>query len=98
MYFRYESQTVLISIPNDDTPSLSVNFTLMRNDPQHWSSAYDFRLIQHVINTRYRYTHQIVDLMAELEKKHPDTIEFQNGYEDAFKIIPRIKMTKQVIL
>ncbi|KAH9640540.1 hypothetical protein HF086_001589 [Spodoptera exigua] len=43
----YESVTEQVTVP--ETGSISVNFTLMADDPQHWSSAYDFR------NDGYRF-------------------------------------------
>lgn len=47
LYFRYESLTVEVTIPAEG--NLSYNFTLMADDPQHWSSAYDFRFVMNVI-------------------------------------------------
>lgn len=41
---RYESITEQVTVPEEG--SVSVNFTLMADDPQHWSSAYDFRWVQ----------------------------------------------------
>ena len=41
LVLRYESITEQVTVPEEG--SVSVNFTLMADDPQHWSSAYDFR-------------------------------------------------------
>lgn len=47
----YETQTQEIDITSDQ-PEVRLDFTLMRDDPQHWASAYDYRILDNILRTR----------------------------------------------
>lgn len=47
----YESHTEQIEITEQDRV-LRLDVSLMRLDPQHWSSAYDYRILENIIQTR----------------------------------------------
>ncbi|CRK97571.1 CLUMA_CG010957, isoform A [Clunio marinus] len=66
----YEAQTAEITIPDNGNKSLINNFQLMRNDPQHWSSAYDFRILENILKTRYHSSNEIQDIFTELQTKN----------------------------
>lgn len=46
----YETHVEQIEITEQDR-ELRIDFSLMRDDPQHWSSAYDYRILDSVIGT-----------------------------------------------
>lgn len=48
----YETHVEQIEI-KEDVKVLRIDFSLMRDDPQHWSSAYDFRILDNILRTRY---------------------------------------------
>jgi carboxypeptidase D len=54
----YDSQTSEVTITDNDK-QLIYNFNLMRDDPQHWSSAYDFRILQNILKTKYHKNNEI---------------------------------------
>lgn len=46
----YETHTEEIEVKDDG--EVRLDFTLMRDDPQHWSSAYDYRVLDNILRTR----------------------------------------------
>ncbi|XP_077299077.1 carboxypeptidase D svr [Arctopsyche grandis] len=90
----YESLTVEVTIPAEG--NLSYNFTLMADDPQHWSSAYDFRLIENVVRTKYHTEAQINKELSEIENRYPSIAEFQAGDNEVSMAIHSLKVTDQV--
>ena len=62
----YEAVTTEIVVP--DSGSLIHNFHMMRDDPQHWSSAYDFRILPNILNTRYHSNDEIGQAFVELSR------------------------------
>lgn len=50
----FESHTEEVII-NEDTPFMRLDISLMHDDPQHWSSAYDYRILENIIQTRFVY-------------------------------------------
>lgn len=54
----YETQTSEVTISDKEKP-LIYTFNLMRNDPQHWSSAYDFRILENILHTKYHTNSEI---------------------------------------
>lgn len=66
----YEAQTVEVVIPETGSKSLIYTFNLMRNDPQHWSSAYDFRILENILRTRYHSNNEIGGTFRELQAKN----------------------------
>ncbi|KAM3963849.1 LOW QUALITY PROTEIN: carboxypeptidase D svr [Aphomia sociella] len=90
----YESVTEEITVPPNGT--LSFNFTLMADDPQHWSSAYDFRVLDNIINTRYHTPLELYAMLSDLENKYPDIAEFRSGDSLTTATFHQLKMTDQV--
>ncbi|CAG9126421.1 unnamed protein product [Plutella xylostella] len=87
----YESITERVTVPANG--SVSLNFTLMADDPQHWSSAYDFRVLENIIGARYHYSAEVYGLLAELENKHPDTAQFRAGDSLHTALLHRLEVT-----
>lgn len=84
-----------IEIP-EDTREMRLDVILMRDDPQHWSSANDFRVIENVVKTRYHSNPEIRQRLAELETRSGQIATF--GYaESEFGIYYNsIKLTADV--
>ncbi|XP_049879390.1 carboxypeptidase D isoform X2 [Pectinophora gossypiella] len=90
----YESVTEEVIVPVNG--SVSVNFTLMADDPQHWSSAYDFRVLENIIGTRYHKPLELYGMLAELENKYPDVAEFRAGDSLTTSVFRQLKVTDQM--
>ncbi|KAL0868000.1 hypothetical protein ABMA27_008658 [Loxostege sticticalis] len=90
----YESITEEVTVPANG--SISLNFTLMAIDPQHWSSAYDYRVLENIINTRYHSRLEVYELLSELENKFPDVAEFRAGDSLATSLFHELKLTDQI--
>ncbi|XP_045539218.1 carboxypeptidase D [Papilio machaon] len=90
----YESITEQVTVPVNG--SVSVNFTLMVDDPQHWSSAYDFRVLENIVNTKYHSGVETYAALAELENRFPDVAEFKAGDALSTAVFHTLKLTDQV--
>lgn len=75
--FSYEPLTDEITIPENGY--LSWNFTMMRNDPLHWASAYDFGIHENQYNPTWHSNDDINAFMANCENKYFGTAKFQAG-------------------
>lgn len=51
--FEPHSEEIVIT---EQDKVLRYDISLMHDDPQHWSSAYDYRILDNVVNLRYFYT------------------------------------------
>ncbi|XP_072934189.1 carboxypeptidase D isoform X2 [Epargyreus clarus] len=89
----YESVTEQVTVPKG---GVSLNFTLMPDDPQHWSSAYDFRVLDNIMNTRYHTSLELYAELAELENRFPDIAEFRSGDSLDTAVLHELKLTDQV--
>lgn len=67
----YELQIVELTIP-DSKNRVRLDISLIRDDPQHWSSSYDYRVIENVVKTRYHSNSELDNAMAQLEAKYPE--------------------------
>lgn len=67
----YELQIVELTIP-DNKSRLRFDIQLMRDDPQHWSSSYDYRVIENVVRTKYHSNSELDAAMARLETAYPE--------------------------
>lgn len=76
--------------------SLRHDISLMRDDPQHWSSAYDYRILENIINTRYHSDDEIKRLLAEMEGKHIKEASFDANDNEISMVIPSLKVTANV--
>ncbi|KAG5682478.1 hypothetical protein PVAND_011829 [Polypedilum vanderplanki] len=80
----YEPQTIEIIVPETGNHSVIYNFHMMRNDPQHWSSAYDFRILENILHTKYHTNREIEVIFRELENKHPLIAQFEDDGNEEF--------------
>ncbi|CAH2093466.1 unnamed protein product [Euphydryas editha] len=87
----YESVTEQVTVPING--SVSVNFTLMPDDPQHWSSAYDFRVLDNIMNRQYHSPLEMYSELAELENRFPDIAEFRAGDSMKTATLHELKIT-----
>ncbi|XP_041971447.1 carboxypeptidase D-like isoform X2 [Aricia agestis] len=87
----YESITEEVTVPANGTVSL--NFTLMPDDPQHWSSAYDFRVLDNIMYTAYHKPLELYAKLAELENKFGDIAEFRAGDSLNTALLHELKLT-----
>ncbi|XP_053616967.1 carboxypeptidase D isoform X2 [Plodia interpunctella] len=90
----YETITEEVTVPANG--SVSLNFTLMPADHHHWSSAYDFRVLENVINTKYHTPLEIYAELSALENKYPDIAEFRSGDSLTTATFHQLKMTHEV--
>ncbi|XP_023938075.2 carboxypeptidase D isoform X2 [Bicyclus anynana] len=89
---NYESITEQVTVPENG--SVNVNFTLMPDDPQHWSSAYDFRVLDNIMNTQYHSPLDMYAALAELENKFPEVAEFRAGDSMKTVTLHELKITE----
>ena len=66
----YDSYTAEIVVPETGDKSVEYSFSLMRNDPQHWSSGYDYRVLDNIINVKYHDNQQVDKIFTELQTKN----------------------------
>ncbi|EDW78568.2 uncharacterized protein Dwil_GK16509, isoform B [Drosophila willistoni] len=71
---------VEVEVPDAEPFGMRLDVTLMRDDPQHWASANDFRIIENVVNTRYHTNPELRERLAELENQNGQIATF--GYAD----------------
>lgn len=92
----YEPQTLQVRIPPEADRAVIVDFQLMRDDPQHWSSAYDYRTLENVIKTRYHSDAELKSTMAEFENKHYKTVSLEFSGNEVSMAYPSVKVTDSV--
>lgn len=90
----YERHSVEVTVP--DNGSKSLDFTMMRDDPQHWSSAYDYRILENIVRPRYHSNSEINQFMAELESKNNKIVNLEAGDSDVSIAYHSLKMTSGV--
>ncbi|XP_077256149.1 carboxypeptidase D svr [Temnothorax americanus] len=92
----YETLTQSVVVPSYDENvgdgEVTLDFTLMRDDPQHWSSAYDFRLMVNLQNG-YLKNSDLSARFSQLESHQPDTAEFIAGDSLISMAIHSLKIT-----
>lgn len=92
----YEPQTLQVRIPPEADRAVIVDFQLMRDDPQHWSSAYDYRTLENVIKTRYHSDAELKSTMAEFENKDYKTVSLELSGNEVSMAYPSVKVTDSV--
>ncbi|XP_055606268.1 carboxypeptidase D-like [Uranotaenia lowii] len=92
----YEPHTTEVLIPPEATKAVVVDFQLMRDDPQHWSSAYDYRTLENVVRTRYHTDVEIRKNMGEFENKHYKTASVEFGDNEVSMMYPSVKITHEI--
>lgn len=50
----FAAHTEEVEVLNKTNEATRYDIGLMRDDPQHWSSAFDFRVLENVCNTKYK--------------------------------------------
>lgn len=93
---RFEPNRQEITIPDDPNSTLRLDISLMRDDPQHWSSAHDFRILKHVLKTVYNENEKINSEMAELAHDHFEIAAYNYRDADYQVEYPSLKITSNV--
>lgn len=75
---------------------VTVDFLLMRDDPQHWSSAYDYRTLANVVKTRYHTDVEIKSIIGEFENKNYKTASAELADNEVSMVYPSVKITDSV--
>ncbi|KZC10088.1 Carboxypeptidase D [Dufourea novaeangliae] len=91
----YESQTQNVIVPEGNSMGEGeeiLDFTLMRDDPQHWSSAYDFGLMAN-LQKIYLKNAELSARFSQLENHQPNVAEFQAGDSLISMAIHSLKIT-----
>ncbi|XP_032665453.1 carboxypeptidase D-like [Odontomachus brunneus] len=94
----YEALTQTINVlhrENIEDGEVMLDFTLMRDDPLHWSSAYDFRLRANLQNG-YLKNSQLSARFSQLENHQSDIAEFIAGDSLISMAIHSLKITHDV--
>lgn len=90
----YESYTQEIVIP--ESGELQFNFTLMRDDPLHWGSAYDFGLSENQYQLKYHGNSELYSIMSEFENRYKDGASFEGGDDYISMRIHSVKISDDV--
>lgn len=94
---NYEPQTSEIVVP--DSGNFILNFNLMRNDPQHWSSAYDYRILDNIYKTRYHSNMELAVTFSEYQQKNSWIAELEPNdypqYYHSFKVTKDIGQSEE---
>ncbi|XP_031840288.1 carboxypeptidase D svr [Nomia melanderi] len=91
----YESVTQNILIPEGDNMGegeITQDFILMRDDPEHWSSSYDFRLIVNLQDV-YLKNVELNARFGALENHQLNIAEFEAGDSPVNMAIHSLKIT-----
>lgn len=91
----YETITSEVTIP--DEKALIYNIGLMRNDPQHWSSAHDFRILENILHTKYHSNQEIASVFSDLTRRYPliAQLEASDNAYTSFKITDSVGETEE---
>lgn len=92
----YAPVRLQVDVPNQEPFGARLDVTLMRDDPQHWASANDFRIIENVVNTRYHTDAEVRSRLAELENQNPQIVSFGYADNEFSRHFNYIKMTSNV--
>ncbi|KAL5275919.1 CPD family protein [Megaselia abdita] len=94
--FEAFNQEIVVPPFEQSAVPMRMDITMMRDDPQHWSSAHDFRVLDNVVNTKYHSTGDLNKRMSELENRYPDIAEFEFGGNEIDIEYHKIKMTRNL--
>jgi hypothetical protein len=84
-------------VPADGTGSVSLNFTLLRDNPELWSSRNDYGLKDNLRSRKYLSNAELIQAMAALEKLIPSAAELQT-FSMASHTITSLKLTHEVCI
>lgn len=76
--------------------SIVKDFVLMRDDPQHWSSAYDYRIIENVVKAHYHSDAEINDEFQKLEATNFKIASLDAGENDVSMEYHTLKVTADI--
>lgn len=79
-----------------ESGSLELNPILMKDDPEHWASAYDFGIHPNVYYPAYHSGSDIYSLLSALENQYPDSAEFHGGDDLVSMAIHWLKISQHV--
>jgi hypothetical protein len=96
MLYRYESETMEAIVPADGTGSVSLNFTLLRDNPELWSTHHDYGLKENLASVKYLSNAELIQVMAGLEKLDPSVAELQTSSNVVEHSIISLKLTHEV--
>lgn len=85
-----------IVVPDAGNRSLLHDVSLMRDDPQHWSSANDYRVLDNIYKTRYHTDEEIQRTFAELENRNVKVANFEVNDNVVSHAIPSLRVTADV--
>lgn len=76
---------------------LQYNVTLMKLDPLHWASAYDFAVAENQFKPRYHSAQEIRTILAQLENHYSGVAEFHRAENSLSMAIPWLQISDEVI-
>lgn len=80
----------------DDIKGISLNVTLLRDDPREWSYAEDFSIIENVEATAFLSQDEISAAMAKLADYDPSATQFLAGDNIVQLYLHSLKVTHNV--
>ncbi|XP_075219466.1 carboxypeptidase D svr [Lycorma delicatula] len=88
----YKTERTEVTVP-DDIIGVSVNFTLLRDDPRTWALNYDFDLIDNASPmTEYLKANELIKKLISLESFQPTLVQYE---VTAFNT-PYLKISKEI--
>lgn len=96
--YRYESETLEAVVPADGTRSVSLNFTLLRDNPELWSFRYDYGLVENFVSGKYLNNTELIQVMAALEQRNPSIAELLTSSNMVEQSITSLKLTHEVCI
>ncbi|XP_056640520.1 carboxypeptidase D [Diorhabda sublineata] len=90
----YESYTSEIVVP--ESGYIQYNVTLMKDDPLHWASAYDFGIAENQYKPTYHTNQDINVILTKMENKYPDVASFEGGDNLVSIAIHSLKITNRI--
>ncbi|XP_021913626.1 carboxypeptidase D-like isoform X2 [Zootermopsis nevadensis] len=91
----YESETLEAVVPADGTGSVSLNFTLLRDNPELWSSRSDYGLKENLASGKYLSNNELRQAMASLETLNPLVAELHDNNNMVPLPITSLKLTDE---
>ncbi|KAH8345094.1 hypothetical protein KR059_004901, partial [Drosophila kikkawai] len=93
---NYAPLRVEVEVPEGEPHEMRMDVTLMPDDPQHWASANDFRIIENVVNTRYHTNPEVRARLAELENQNGQIASFGYADNEFSRYFNYLKMTSDI--
>lgn len=91
----YISHNKEVEVP-DDTKGVSLNFTLLRDDPRSWAVEYDFGAVENVSPMeQYLSRAEIIAKLLQLENSHPTIAQIVADYNFMPPSLHSLKITEE---